>query len=366
MSTPTYYRSLRRLSIVAVAGLAGSALLAGAVTTSTAGTSATKATKPYTIGFSAPILTNPVIAAAGDAITAETRKHGGTVIKTDAQFNAGKQASDIDSLIAQRVKAIVIIPVNNSALRPALERARAKGIYVVSRDALPENPWNVTLTGAHFDAAWATARWFSKKVGKGAKVASVQGNPSTFQLAERNNGFATGAETFGLDVVDSVINFKDTADGARPIGDSWKARFGSDLKAVFAYNDSSAIGIASAKSGNFNPLIVGMNGQPEAIAAIKAGTIDGTWDILGPEQGQALAYIAWRLISGATCPRQINVGFTFYTKQNVNSWPDFSKRIAAKQPIAIATKGKKSFLLVGKGAIQWNKKIAAKKVKATC
>lgn len=366
MSTSKHPSRLGYAWIIAAGILAANALLAGIVATSSAGTSATTATKPYKIGFSAAILTNPVIAAAGDAITAETRKHGGTVIKTDAQFNAGKQASDIDSLIAQDVQAIVIIPVNNSALQPALERARAKGIYVVSRDALPQDPWNVTLAGAHFDAGWATARWFAKKLGKGTKVAIVQGNPSTPQLAARNNGFATGAKTFGLDIVAEQINFKDSADAARSIADAWKARFGSDLKAVFAYNDPSAIGVGSAKGGGFNPLIVGMNGTQDAIAGVKAGAIDGTWDILGPEQGQAMAYIAWRLISGAKCPRQIDVGFTFYTKQNVDSWPSFDNRVAAKLPIALATKGRKSFLLVGKGATQWNKKVAQKKAKAAC
>jgi ribose transport system substrate-binding protein len=358
-------RRLRRTLVLAAGLITVVSLGVTTVTTSAASPNAKGAQKHYVIGYAAPILTNPVIAAAGEGMKTLAAKYNSTVIMTDAGFNAGKQASDIDSLVAQGVNAIIDIPVNIAAITPALNRARAKGVVVVSRDAPPQDPFQAAFNGSHFDAASAAAFYLAKKLGKGAKVAVIQGNPSTELLRLRNAGFDDGAQKAGLVIVDRQINFKDSADGARPIADAWKARFGSDLKGIFAYNDPSGIGAASAIGGGFNPLIVSMNGTPEAIAAIKAGQLAGTWDILGPEQGKGMAYVAIQLLNGnKNCPREVKVGFRFFDKTNVDSWLPYDQRAA--EDFTIAQQGSKAFLLVGKGATQWKQKLAKAHKKTLC
>jgi D-xylose transport system substrate-binding protein len=69
------------------------------------------------------------IAAAGDKY-----------VSADAQSSAQKQLTDIESLIAQRANALIVLAQDSSAIAPAVQKAVDEGIPVIGYDRLIENP----------------------------------------------------------------------------------------------------------------------------------------------------------------------------------------------------------------------------------
>ncbi|MCC5965382.1 MAG: substrate-binding domain-containing protein, partial [Natronohydrobacter sp.] len=59
---------------------------------------------------------------------------GATYVSTDAQSSSSKQLSDIESLIAQGVDALIVLAHDSAAIGPAVQAAADEGIPVVAYD----------------------------------------------------------------------------------------------------------------------------------------------------------------------------------------------------------------------------------------
>ena len=80
------------------------------------------------------------------AIKAAVEKAGGTYVSADAQSSPAKQLTDIESLISQGAKALIVLAQDSEAVRPAVQKAVDEGIAVVGYDRLIENPQVFYLT----------------------------------------------------------------------------------------------------------------------------------------------------------------------------------------------------------------------------
>ena len=72
------------------------------------------------------------------AIKAAIAAGGGTYVSADAQSSAGKQLTDVESLIARGAKALIVLAQDANAIRPAVEKALNEGIPVIGYDRLIE------------------------------------------------------------------------------------------------------------------------------------------------------------------------------------------------------------------------------------
>ena len=59
---------------------------------------------------------------------------GNKYISADAQGSAGKQLTDVESLIAQGADVLMIVPFDSEAILPAVEQAAAEGIPMIAYD----------------------------------------------------------------------------------------------------------------------------------------------------------------------------------------------------------------------------------------
>ena len=80
------------------------------------------------------------------AIVAALTAAGAEYVSTDAQSSSAKQLSDVESLIAQGVDALIILAQDAQAIGPAIEAAAAEGIPVVAYDRLIEDSRAFYLT----------------------------------------------------------------------------------------------------------------------------------------------------------------------------------------------------------------------------
>ena len=196
MKRNSFTRSMASLAAIAVivGACSGSSTPAPSAAASAAAPSAaaSAAAKQYTIGYSnggsvgngfreEQVCTAKAQAKASGEVSNLTVIHRNT--------DAAGQLSDIRSLIAKGVNAIVFNPNDPSALNPALDEAKAAGIVTVSVDAnvTDANSWNLTNNQVKY--AELGAKWLFDQMGGTGTVWYTRGLAGHPADNDRDVGF---------------------------------------------------------------------------------------------------------------------------------------------------------------------------------
>lgn len=296
--------------------------------------------KTYLLGISQPVQNVEATRVWGEGVELKAKELGMKTVMVDANLDPNKQLSDVQSMISQGINALCISPLDPQGLQPVLEDAKKRGIKLIGWSAGEGSQARGFATDFETDDAVAgedAAKMIFDQVGAGAKVAAIEGPPFIPIAKQRAAGFKAGVKKYGLDLVaDQVNESADSTSGATPIAEAWKAKYGSDLKAIASYNDPSAIGAAAAVGGDFTPLLTGLNGSGEAIDAIKQGRLLATWDQRTVETGNACAWAAHELLTGKKLPPVITVHMPRFDKSNAGDWKSPAELL--KAPIQISVK----------------------------
>jgi ribose transport system substrate-binding protein len=277
------------------------------------------------IGYSEPI-PDPNFQAIEQIIQAKLDEFGATLSPVNANLDPGKQISDIQSLVQQQVDVLVVNPVDPNAVIPALEEARAAGIPIVAQETTTGGPFFTNVTADVEFAAAEGARILKEQVGDG-QVGAIAGPTFAEVIVRENEAFAASAAEAGLTVADTQTNQQITPDAARQIADAWKQQFGADLAGIWTFNDTSAVGAASAVDDTFAPVIVSINGQPDAIPLVEQGVIHATFDLQQDKLGQALAFAALAAICEQEVPEEIVIPVKEINADNVAEWVPLTERV---------------------------------------
>jgi ribose transport system substrate-binding protein len=220
-------------SVVLLAVVAGCGSSDSSSSGSTGTATGSQGDKQFVLGISNPIGSNPTLKYWQQAIETQAKALGMKTVAVDANFDPNKQLSDVRTLADQGVDAIVVHPLNPDAIRPAVEDAASKGIKVIGYDG-GDGPYSTNFEEQGYQGAKDAALALSKKLSPGAKIAVIEGVPQVPILAERNKGFADGAKEAGLEIVAKEVNLKDSADGAQPLVEAWKSKYGDQLAGILA------------------------------------------------------------------------------------------------------------------------------------
>ncbi|GLF89084.1 ribose import binding protein RbsB [Bacillus safensis] len=231
--------------------------------------------KDIKIGLSISTLNNPFFVSLKNGVTKEAKKLGIEVVIADAQNDSAKQTSDVEDLIQQGVDALLINPADSSAISTAVESANASDIPVITLDRSSESGKVEALVASdNVKGGEMAANFIIDQVGKGAKVAELEGVPGASATRERGKGFHQMADQ------DLKVTAKQAADFDRTKGLNVMENLlqgNPDIKAVFAHNDEMALGALEAiQSSGKDILVVGFDGNEDALSSIKAGKLSAT------------------------------------------------------------------------------------------
>lgn len=212
-----------------------------------------------------------------ESILATAEELGFEALTYDGQLDANVQANIVADLVAQKVDAISLATVDAAGVGPALEQADQAGIPCFT-----------------FDSACANADFIKCHVGtdnvKGGELGAQEvlrlvpegnvafiGNPASSSVIDRENGFKKGLEGQDKVVLKFEGDYQGDANVAMQLMQDWLAA-DPDIKAVFCAGDPAAAGaLAAIKAAGANTLVIGYDGNPEAITAIKDTEGDGKW-----------------------------------------------------------------------------------------
>jgi D-xylose transport system substrate-binding protein len=211
-------------------------------------------------------------------------KAGGKYIDKDANLVSEQQATDINTMISQGAKVLIVLAQNTTTILPAIAAAKQANVPVIAYDRLIEDAGALYITFDNVAVGKAEADAVLKKVPKGGYVL-VKGDPGD---PNAKTFLPQGWDEAGLKakVASGDIKIIGPADGAYT--DTWatqKAQANMEaiidaansanqkIDAILAENDSTALGVVGAltsKSYGFPPLS-GQDGDPANLNNVALG-----------------------------------------------------------------------------------------------
>ncbi|OIV35808.1 ABC transporter substrate-binding protein [Mangrovactinospora gilvigrisea] len=211
-------------------------------------------------------------------------QQGVTLKTTNSQNDISKLASNVQTLISQQVKGVVIAPQDTAAVKPTLQTLAAKKIPVVSIDTRPDSGKVFMIVRADNKAYGEKACRFlgTKLKGKG-RVVDLEGDLTSINGRDRTDAFnACMKQNYpGITVVGEPTNWdQDTASRKLKTDLQGAPVNGVYMQASFALSGTLQAlkqrGMLVPPSNPKHVYIVSNDGIPQELKDIKAGQIDAT------------------------------------------------------------------------------------------
>jgi len=236
-----------------------------------------------TIGFLNPTSAQEGLKAMQSAIEAEAAQFGAKVVSLDANLDVDQQVSQMQTLIDQKVDAIVVYPLDPGALAPIIARAKAAGIPVIGIQSTLSPTEKVSgLTSQ----VWLGPDKNAYRIAKGIAENTPEANlgligfaapvPYIKLIVERVGYWG---KKMGLNILGEEDNKDDSVPGGEAAATGLLGRY-PEMNAIFTYNESSALGAYTAvrSSGRQDSVtIYSNNGTTEGLDAVKEGKIASTF-----------------------------------------------------------------------------------------
>jgi ribose transport system substrate-binding protein len=230
------------------------------------------------------------------------------LIITNGEDNAGKQVSDVESLIAKDVDILLISPVTADALTPVVKQVMDAGIPVVTMDRKVNTDVTLHIGADNKKIGEAAAKFVCDKLAGKGNVIEIQGTAGASATVDRHDYFHSTLKSQCPDVkviADQVANY--TREPALKFMEDMIQRFGpGEFQVVYAHNDEMALGAVTALEAADRlkeVLVVGIDGQNTAYDAIKEGKMAATftYHFVAPEGVQ----YAHKIAKGEKFPKEI-------------------------------------------------------------
>jgi inositol transport system substrate-binding protein len=248
-----------------------------------------------------------------------------TVDFQDAQEDVVKQQDQVNNLIAKGAKALVVVPVNTSAMAPITKAAQDAKIPLVYVNRNPfgarNPPRNVFYVGSpEVTAGQMQAEALGKLLNGQGGVCILMGKLDNEGAIGRTKG---NEDTFKAKFKGIKVLAKETGNWQRDQGmsitENWITTYGTQLKAILANNDEMALGASQAlrAARRTDVIVMGVDAIPDARTAVANGTLAATVLQDAAGQGRGAAQAAVNALTGKAQSAVITVPFVFIDKSNI-------------------------------------------------
>lgn len=243
-----------------------------------------ESTGDYTVGYVINNLNDTFQTFILNAAEDQAEELGIDVRIEDSNEDLIAQQDIVNTLIANGIDALVVVPVDTSGMGPITEAAQNAGVPLVyvNRNPYPgeeELPEGVYYVGAaEIEAGIMQAEYAAAELGETGGVAILMGILGNEGALQRTKGVN--------DTIDGYANMEVLAeetgewqrDQAISLTENWILTYGDKLNAILANNDEMALGALQAieSTGREDIIVMGVDATPDALEAIEAGRLDGS------------------------------------------------------------------------------------------
>ena len=240
-----------------------------------------------------------------------------------ANNDVATQASQVESLINQKVDAIIIVPVQADSLQPQLEAAKEAGIPVLAVNTTLSNEALITSAVLPDDVAAGAQemQMMADKLGGKGNIVILQGPLGSSPELDRTKGIQSVLANYP----DIKVLAMDTANWARDEAvnktKNWISSFGDDINGIVAENDDMGLGAVQAlkEAGKTVP-VVGIDGIEDGLRAVESGDFIGSSLQHGRVELAAGLAVALKVINGETYEKNYVYTMPPITPENVDQY----------------------------------------------
>ncbi len=278
-----------------------------------------------------PSQDNPFFKSEGDAAAAHARALGYRVRIDAHEDDAYRQDNLIDAAIASGAAAIILDNAGADSSIAAVRRATQAGIpcFLIDREIETEGIAKAQIIADNNQGARIVAEEFARTIGSGGgDYAELLGRESDTNAQIRTKAFHAVLDKLPkLHLVAAQSANWSQAEAFQKTETMLQAH--ANIRGIIAGNDTMALGAVAAvrSSGLQGIVITGLDGSPDAIAAIRAGALRAT--SLQPAvmiARMAVDEAVQFLHSGSTGkPERQVIPCDLVTGQNADNYGDFEK-----------------------------------------
>ncbi len=289
-----------------------------------------------TYGVLMKTLSNPFWGAMEKGVAEAGQKEGVDIYlqAVESDQAAEPQLNACNTMLQKKPAAMITAAINSTILLPCLKQANEMKIPVVDLDnnldpAITEKA-GVDIAfhiGSDNQAAGAKgADWLVSQLGKDAKgpVLVIEGLSGNITGKKRAVGFADELkqQAPGLTIVASLPGDWDSLKAANITNDTLQRS--PDLVAIFAANDDMALGAleAARSAGKDKVIVIGVDGNSNAVKSIKAGRLNASVAQLPYLVGMQAVQNVKKTIAGDKAPDMTFVPTLVLTKEVIEANKD--------------------------------------------
>ncbi len=252
-----------------------------------------------------------------ESMQVEAAKCDVEVISDDPQGDAQAQVSGLENMLETGAAAVAIITVDEDAVAPVVEQARADGVRVVRHvgplegyDAevgVPEDVFGQLI--GEVGGEWLLA---TKPDEESYQVAILNADSLNTGLLDRKAGLIDGLEEAIGDADYEVVSDIEAYTEQTAL-DATNALLAAnpDLDLILSVNDEGALGaLAAIESAGLTPNVdIAVTGSllERGLQAVVEGRMPGGITVPGKDHGVGLIQAMFRLLAGETEPFQIDI-----------------------------------------------------------
>jgi len=232
------------------------------------------------ISIITPALENPFFKAEADAAKAEAESLGYETSVASHDDDPNKQSELIDAAISQGAKAIILDNAGADASIGPITKANDAGIavFLIDREINESGIAKAQIVANNAQGAAAVAESFVAALPEGGKYIELTGKESDTNAGVRSEAFASVISQYPnlVSVAKETANWNQ--DEAFSKIETLLQR-DPDIQGIVAGNDTMALGaVAAVQAAGLGDqiTIVGFDGSPDAVQAIKDGKLLAT------------------------------------------------------------------------------------------
>lgn len=274
------------------------------------------------IGVSMKDNSDEFVKRISNAMDKKAKELGVKLMMNDAGGDVNRQISDVETMIAQGVDALIVNPQDIEGSSPTVKMANEANIpiIIVNGDIADEN-YTGFVGSTDQESGEMLGKWFMENLPKGSNVCILEGPMGQSGQVGRMNGFKEIGMLEYFNVLDiQTANWK--RDQAMTQAEDWITKFNDKLDAIICENDDMGMGALSAAkaTGRDDIIIGGVDGIDDALEAVKDGFygISVVQDAVG--QGEAAVEVAFKAAKGEQIEYDTRIPFQVCTIENVDEY----------------------------------------------
>lgn len=276
--------------------------------------------KKITVGVTMLSMQNEFIVKVSDEIEKKAQEMGVELVVVDAERSALKQVEQVESFIAQKVDAIIINPCEVEASSPAVAKALAAKIPIINVNSETSTLPSAFVGSDDVESGRIAMKFIAEKLGGKGNVVMMHGYMGQAAQIKREQGAREILKQYpNLKLIAHQTGEWDRAK-SMSLMENWIQSYGRDINAVFAQNDEMGMGAVNALMAagmKDKVIVVSIDAIPDALQAVKKGTLDATVFQNAEQQGANAIETAIKIVKGEKYEQQMLIPFQLVTQDNV-------------------------------------------------